>query len=80
MAHGAKQTRRGQVTLKWAEARASEARRVAELAGLRAPQPVPPSEAVRLYTKGGETGASSAWRPDDGADSSTRRISSGAKP
>ena len=51
-----KRTRQGQETLKWAETCASEARRVAELAGLRAPRPAPPPEAARPLRKRGRGG------------------------
>jgi len=47
VAHDAKHTCRGQATLKRAEAQTSEAQRVVELAGLRAPRPGSPLEAVR---------------------------------
>ena len=32
-----------------------------------------------LYADGGESGASCAWESDDGADPSTREISSGVR-
>ena len=46
MAHDAQRTRLGQATLKRAETRASETRRVEKFVGLRVPRPAPPLEAA----------------------------------
>jgi len=56
VAHDAKHTCWGQATLKRAEAHASKAQRVAEMAGLRAPRPGSPPEAVQPLRERGRVG------------------------
>ena len=62
------------------EERIRQVRRIAGFAGLRLLSRRHHRRRRDLYAKGGEKGVGSARRLDNGADSSTRRISSGVRP